>query len=437
MNAQSAVSSGTWHLLALDLPPEVYGAPAHPKGMAQPWGRWALSLIPADSQVPVRAWIGRGPSVVSWGPTIEFTGTLEAASADYRAWAAALDVDEGVRPFIRALGAFNYSDLSGKLEVPTLALWGQPYLETYLLWHDSRADEAAALISAAKSAGPVPHLAGPQAQWQQAGASLPGTEWQQQVAQAISAMQAGQAQKVVLSRDVFWQADRPVPVEQVLAALVGHDDHEGQDASAWAFAVGDLVGASPEILAQVHEGRFFARILAGTRPAGRGEELWQDPKELAEHEAARASVIRRLESAGISEILAPPARLLKLPQVEHLQSEVSGHCEGRDVAQLAAHFHPTAAICGQPTVAAAALIEQLEGMDRGAFAGPVGWMDPAGDGQFNIALRCAQVPESSLRSPQKWRLLAGAGIMPSSVPANEFSETGTKMGTMRSALGID
>ncbi|MBV7362954.1 chorismate-binding protein [Actinomycetaceae bacterium TAE3-ERU4] len=427
-----------WRAVELTLPPEVYGVPTHSRGMAQPWGRFALNFVPKD-QRPL-CWIGRGTCVVSWGGTINFTGEMTQAARIYREWARKVHLEEKSRELLVSLGAFNFTDLVGTLRVPTLALIGMPHLRTFLIWHTSRDEEAQKLQDCIYSSNlntlfssdsPTP------LRWEENGASIPLETWQNNLTHGTDLLRAGKAKKIVLSRDVYWSCSPPKQIVEVLKNLIAKDDHVGQDTSSWAFSIDNLVGASPEVLSQVTDGIFSARILAGTRPAGRGEELFDDPKELAEHTAARDSVLTKLASANITRVKTGEPRLLRLSNVDHLQTELSGRVTpGSDSATLATHFHPTAAICGTPTNLARELISQLELIDRGKFTGPVGLMHPSGDGQWNIALRCAQTEDATSPFSSQWRLLAGAGIMPSSTAARETEETGVKMGLMRKALGI-
>ena len=100
----------------------------------------------------------------------------------------------------------------------------------------------------------------------------------------------------------------------------------------------------------------------------------------------------------------------------------------RSVLALAAALHPTGAVCGTPTEAAAELIRELEGMDRGRYAGPVGWVDWAGNGEMGIALRCAEI------DGPRARLFAGCGIVAGSDPAAELAEAGAKFRPMQFAI---
>ena len=130
--------------------------------------------------------------------------------------------------------------------------------------------------------------------------------------------------------------------------------------------------------------------------------------------------------------------MLHLPNVLHLASDVTGvlatgaeHGAGPSSLALAAALHPTAAVCGTPTAAARALISRIEGMDRGRYAGPVGWIGADGDGEWGIALRSAEFDRDD---PRRLRLLAGCGIVAASDPADELAESEAKLEPMRSAL---
>ncbi len=129
--------------------------------------------------------------------------------------------------------------------------------------------------------------------------------------------------------------------------------------------------------------------------------------------------------------------MLHLPNVMHLATDVTGVLAGRDGAapsalDLAAALHPSAAVCGTPTGAAGALIAELEGMDRDRYAGPVGWIDASGDGEFGIALRCARL---GAQDRARLRLFAGCGVVAGSDPEAELAESDAKLVPMRDALG--
>jgi menaquinone-specific isochorismate synthase len=125
--------------------------------------------------------------------------------------------------------------------------------------------------------------------------------------------------------------------------------------------------------------------------------------------------------------------VLDLPNVLHLATDVTAAVEA-DISSLglAAALHPSAAVCGTPTEVARATLAELEQLDRERYAGPVGWIDAAGDGEWAIALRCGQLEETDAR---QIRLFAGCGIVAGSDPAAELAEAAAKLVPMRDALG--
>ena len=217
-------------------------------------------------------------------------------------------------------------------------------------------------------------------------------------------------------------------------------------ARTWVFAVDQMVGASPELLLRLRDRRLMSRVLAGTARRHAGEDAlatarlasWLEGSEKnnREHELARDSAITALEP--LCSVVEAPARfVLTLPNVLHLASDVTGVVAG-DTGALALvdALHPTAAVCGTPTQAAARLIEEAESMDRGRYAGPVGWVDWHGEGEWCIALRSAQLPEAGPGPRSPARVFGGGGIMPDSEPVDELAETTAKMRPMLGALGV-
>jgi menaquinone-specific isochorismate synthase len=207
--------------------------------------------------------------------------------------------------------------------------------------------------------------------------------------------------------------------------------------SCWTFSVDGLVGATPELLVRRTGDRVLSRVLAGT--VGRldddvadgelADALLGSEKDLEEHEIAVHSVAAVL--AQHCEDLAVPDRptILRLRNVQHLATDVTGRlADGSGVLALAGALHPTAAVCGTPTDVALKVIGDLEGMDRGRYAGPVGWLGTGGDGEFGIALRCAEVDGTRLR------LFAGCGIVAGSDPEDELAEAQAKFVPIRDAL---
>ena len=270
--------------------------------------------------------------------------------------------------------------------------------------------------------------------------ALSEEQWCRTVARTQERMRSGQARKVVLARDVLARPTAPLATGTVLRRLAS--DYP----STWTFSVDQMVGASPELLLRLRDRRLTSRVLAGTARRRAGEDApatarlaaWLEGSEKnnREHELARASAITALEPL-CSVVNAPARFVLSLPNVLHLASDVTGVVAG-DTGALALvdALHPTAAVCGTPTPAAARLIEEAESMDRGRYAGPVGWVDWHGEGEWCIALRSAQLPAGGPGPHSPARVFGGGGIMPDSEPADELAETTAKMRPVLGALGV-
>nr|WP_223875254.1 isochorismate synthase [Nanchangia anserum] len=240
----------------------------------------------------------------------------------------------------------------------------------------------------------------------------------------IARLRAGEARKVVLARDVVVEAEAPVRPGWVAARLARAYP------TCWTYAVDGLVGATPEMLAEVRDAHLYTRVLAGTAGADDAEALAASAKDRREHALAVDSVRRALTPLCEHLDIPEEPEILTLPNVTHLSSTVRAIARVTSL-QAAGALHPTAAVCGTPTAEAAEIIAQIEEMDRGRYAGPVGWMDSRGNGQWGIALRCGIVSENGLSV----RVLAGGGIMPDSEPEREFAETQAKMLPVLAALG--
>jgi menaquinone-specific isochorismate synthase len=264
--------------------------------------------------------------------------------------------------------------------------------------------------------------------------SLPGPRWEQAVAEAVAAIRAGGLRKVVLARDVFATADEPIDARVLLRRLaLRYPD-------CFTFSCDGMIGATPELLVRRAGNHLSALVLGGTLPRGTdpaqdkalGEELLASAKNNEEHAYAVDSIREAL--GPLCQALDVEARpsLLKFPNLQHLGTRVRGVlADGttpRSALALAAAMHPPAAVCGTPPGTALELIRDLEHMDRERYAGPVGWVDADGNGEWGIALRCGQL------SGRTARLFAGCGIVAGSEPAAELAETLVKLQPMRGAL---
>jgi menaquinone-specific isochorismate synthase len=261
--------------------------------------------------------------------------------------------------------------------------------------------------------------------------ALNSEEWMSVVADAVARIGAGHLEKVVLARDLMASADNPVDVRWPLIRLAARYP------MCWTFHVDGMFGATPEMLVRRERGLVTSRVLAGTiRRTGDDEHdlalagaLARSSKDLEEHEYAVRSVAEALEPHCSGMNVPDTPFVLHLPNVMHLATDVAGvvHDEASSL-QLAEALHPSAAVGGTPTSEAIALITAIEGMDRGRYAGPVGWMDARGDGEWGIALRSAAVDGRSVR------LFAGCGIVADSDPEAELAEAQAKFVPVRDAL---
>jgi menaquinone-specific isochorismate synthase len=258
--------------------------------------------------------------------------------------------------------------------------------------------------------------------------------WMAVVAEAVSRIEVGAVDKVVLARDIEAFAAEPIDVRWLLRRLAA--DYPG----CWTFSVDGLLGATPEMLISLRDGVVTSRVLAGTFwPSGdaakdmrQADILARSIKDIEEHGYGLRSVADAL-APHCSVVDVPTAPfVLELPNVIHLASDVMGHVsDGSTSLGLISSLHPSAAVCGTPTAVALEVIREIEGLDRGRYSGPVGWLDASGDGEWGIALRCGSVDPAD---PRRMRLFAGCGIVSGSEPSRELEETHAKLVPMRDAV---
>jgi menaquinone-specific isochorismate synthase len=399
-----------------------------------------LSLLPAQSGF---AWVRRGDGFVGWGVADRFvtSGTERFSRAQrwWSQWCDAAQVDDRVS--IPGTGPIAFSSFtfdSGPYQagagesvvvVPSV-LVGRRAGRTWLTTITSDAPIAAPELA------PSPVTPIPDVRW--AAGTIPVSDWADAVAAAVARIAAGELDKVVLARDLVAELAGPLDIAAFLDRLAARYPE------CWAFSVDGLVGATPELLVRRSGERVMSRVLAGTvrragddwADAGLAAALLGSDKDLEEHEYAVGSVAEAL--AAHCTDLDVPARphVLALANVQHLATDVTGRlADGASALALAASLHPTAAVCGTPTERAAGLIREIEGMDRGRYAGPVGWMDASGDGEFGIALRCAAIEDSPDGPATRLRLFAGCGIVAGSTPEAEIAESDAKFEAVRAALG--
>ncbi len=259
------------------------------------------------------------------------------------------------------------------------------------------------------------------------------SDWENSVRFALREMETETLEKVVLARSLRVHAE--VDEGRLLTNLA---ERYGQ-CFVFSFKArgGTWLGASPELLCRVDDGTVEAESLAGSRPRGSceesdrllAEELFSSAKERTEH-ALVARAIEETLSELCSEVSVPARpELMRMANIQHLSTPISGRLHsGLGVLDVVSRLHPTPAVAGWPRPQAIDAIERLEMMDRGWYAGPIGWVDLEGDGEFAVALRSALVGRNEAR------LYAGGGIVPGSVPDQEYQETETKFRPIREAL---
>jgi menaquinone-specific isochorismate synthase len=262
-------------------------------------------------------------------------------------------------------------------------------------------------------------------------------QWLDAVKQTIAKIRSGQFDKVVLAREarlsfanrveasaVLWQLREQQPFSYLFAF-----EQEGQC----------FIGASPEQLVKKEGDTCHSTCLAGSIRRGKtvqedeqfGEWLLRDEKNLHEHRFVVQMIKEAMEAVCERVDMPPSPQLLKLPNIQHLYTPVVGdHCRASSILSLVANMHPTPALGGTPREVAVKEIREVEPLDRGWYAGPIGWMDTEGNGEFAVAIR------SGLLQGQDVSIFAGCGIVGDSDPISEYEETKVKFTPMLSALGV-
>ena len=256
----------------------------------------------------------------------------------------------------------------------------------------------------------------------------PPAAYADSVRETTGRIHAGELRKVVLARQIRVDAGRPLEPRLLAARL------RAVDPDAYTFVApttgGVLVGASPELLVSKHGSEIRSTPLAGSAPrSGDPEEdrmnaraLETSAKNRDEHEIVVESVAETLGPFCDELTWDREPVVLSTANVWHLSTRFRGTLRdpAPHVLELVAALHPTPAVCGSPPAVAAAIIDEMEPSDRGSYAGPVGWIDAEGDGEWAIALRCAELAGDHAT------LYAGAGIVEASDPVDELDETERK-----------
>lgn len=387
-----------------------------------------LELLPAGQTL---AWVRHQEGLVGWGVAArqEFRGTerFSRAMSWWHDWVAGAEIrDEvglpGCGPVAFGSFAFDHRPGTSVVAVPQVLVGrrrGVTWLTTI-------------------GAGTLPPRTAPDAptdvRWREG--TLGATAWGEAVSRVVARIEAGELDKAVLARDLIADVSGTLDERYIMEQL--HLDYP----QCWTFHVAGMVGATPELLVRREGAAVTSRVLAGTvRRTGAGGDdgaddaaaaaLLASDKDLNEHAYAVASVADALATHCTDLSVPPRPEVLRLANVQHLVTDVTARlADAAPALALAATLHPTAAVCGTPTERALGIIRSVEGMDRGRYAGPVGWFDRNGDGEFGIALRCGQVDAAR----NEVRLFAGCGLVAGSTPEAELAESAAKFSAMRSAL---
>lgn len=392
----------------------------------------------ADPHDPL-VWTRRGAWLVGVGDALTLTAPADETAGLAERWrqvTAAAEIDDHVEESgsgLIAFGALPFapdSSSSGMLTVPRLTIGhrGEKTWATWVLPGDGEPEPAA------------PEAIPFGAHWSAAvgpGALTPDG-YQDAVRAGLAAISDGEVSKVVLARDLVGTVPPGADLRRLVRSLAtGYPD-------TWVYAVDGLIGASPETLVTVAGGTVTARVLAGTLARGADPDadreaalaLASSEKDLAEHGYAVRSLVDALTPLTSALAASEQPFTLPLPNVWHLATDVEATTAADTSAlDLVEVLHPTAAVAGTPTDAAVAAISRIEPSDRGRYAGPVGWIDARGDGEWAIALRGAQfdlAAETGGGIP--FRAHAGAGIVAGSDPEAELLETRVKFRPIVDAL---
>jgi len=405
--------------------------------------RSLLEFLPNATGCQRFAFVRHGEGMVGWGTAAAFavgSGVDRFVQADeaLQDFAETVDVRDEVRTFgsgLVAFGSFTFDalDASSVLVIPEVIIGRRHGVTWRTIVREPNAD------AVEHRPDPQPDEARLEGQMRArdvrprfGGSSLTDKEWLETVGRVLEAIDSGVIEKLVLARDQRIWARSDFELVALLQRL------SQTFPSCSTFMVDGLIGASPELLLRRQGTQVASQVLAGT--TGRGSSADEDrsladlllrsEKDLHEHKLAIDSVVNELAGHCSHHTVSERPELLKLDNVQHLASRFTGHLHDSATSlRLLSDLHPTAAVAGTPRENALALIRDIEGMQRGRYAGPVGWTAPSGDGEWAIALRCGQFDGS------RARLFAGAGVVTGSIPLMELEEVWMKLRAMQETIG--
>jgi menaquinone-specific isochorismate synthase len=387
-----------------------------------------LDLLPDAKPL---SWVRNGEGLVGWGvhasTTVSGRDRFEQARDWWHHQLETFSISNSVHgsgtgPVLFASFSFDRNEES-VLVMPKVVV-GQRGTQSWITWIGDSPQPLLPESAARLSRGEFTFTEG----------SISTSAWKERVAEAIVRIEKSGVDKVVLARDLVATTKTDVDARPILKKLAA------EYPSTWTFAVDNLVGATPELLLRLSRGMVTSRVLAGTIPKTGDDardlalaaSLARSSKDLEEHEYAVRSVAEALEPFCSSTNVPESPFVLHLANVMHLATDVTGALteskQRVDAFSLLKSLHPSAAVCGTPRNIAFDIIDEIEGMNRGRYAGPVGWIDASGDGELGIALRTGQISGNEIR------IYAGCGIVAGSNPEKEVEESDAKMIPMRSAL---
>jgi menaquinone-specific isochorismate synthase len=394
-----------------------------------------ISLLPKpNDRQPIAVWIRNNTGMIALGSAARFEVIgQERFSRAHRWWREILQnstIDDQVR--VTGTGAFAFASFGFRAQ-PTASVLIVPEViigktDNKIWITTTNGQDPEEVISRLKLPQIAP-LAPSNVEIQEG--TIPENAWRTVVESALTRIESGDLDKVVLARDLIIDTSTEIDVRYILRQLSRTFD------DCWTYYVDGLVGATPEMLVRKRGVNVISRVLAGTIAQSRDQEqnaqlqakLLASDKDQQEHDYAVESVAAAL-ALHCTDLNIPNApTILRLANVAHLSTEITAVvADDSPALLLAGSLHPTAAVCGTPTERARNLIAEIEGMDRGRYAGPVGWIDGKGDGDLGLAIRCAQVSGKTLR------LFAGCGVVAGSTAELELAESESKFKAILNAL---
>ncbi len=365
-----------------------------------------LALLDPWHSRPALAWVREGFGLFGWGEAIRYDPGTGSRRFD-RAVEAVSEAPGGI-----GLASFTFDEEEpGSVVIVPQTLVETGDAGTRLLFGDP------ALIPATDEPASMPD------------GRLEveaGESWVATVSAAMAAIARGEVEKVVVSRTVALTFQAAIPITEVGSHLAR------TQLGSHTFMIDGLVGSSPELLVSKHGASVRSLSLAGSADGASplASSSLATPRMAVEHGLAADSVEDALSPFCVA-LSREPTTVKNYADISHLATAFSGEARpGTRITDLVGALHPTAAVAGTPTKAAIELIREVEPHGRGRYAGPVGWLDAGGDGEFAIALRCGEIEGANAL------LYTGVGLVDGSEPAAEYEETRIKLRPMLRALGI-